>query len=32
MTDDPDATDQIKIDWTRVVAGALAAVTSAVLL
>lgn len=29
MTDDPD---QIKIDWTRVVAGALAAVASAVLL
>src|SRR4051794_23568603 len=29
MTDDPD---QIKIDWTRVVAGAMAAVASAVLL
>ena len=32
MTDDPDATERIQIDWTRAVAGALAAVASAVLL
>jgi len=32
MTDDPDATETVQIDWTRAVAGALAAVASAVLL
>ena len=32
MTDDLDAAEQVEIDWTRVVAGALAAVASAVLL
>ena len=32
MTDDPDAVEKVQIDWTRAVAGALAAVASAVLL
>jgi hypothetical protein len=32
MTDNPDATETVQIDWTRAVAGALAAVASAVLL
>ena len=32
MTDDPDAPEKVQIDWTRAVAGALAAVASAVLL
>ena len=32
MTDDPDAPETFEIDWTRAVAGALAAVASAVLL
>ena len=32
MTDDPDVPEKVQIDWTRAVAGALAAVASAVLL
>ena len=32
MTDDPDAPEKVQIDWIRAVAGALAAVASAVLL
>ena len=32
MRDDPDEPDKVQIDWTRAVAGALAAVASAVLL
>src|SRR6187401_577294 len=32
MTDNPDATETVQIDWTRAVAGVLAAVASAVLL
>ena len=32
MTDDPDAAEKIEIDWTRAIAGSMAAVASAVLL